>query len=56
MPGGTTLFTDSNNPGQDRIVYKVTGTDPATGLPQNFAYCGAITHTGAVGNGFVPCW
>lgn len=55
LPTGV-LFTAGNNPLQDRLVYKITANDPASGLPDNFAYCGLITHTGAPErNWFVDC-
>lgn len=53
---GGLLFADGADPGTDRIVYKITGTNPESNLPENFAYCGVITHIGAsTRNGFVTC-
>ncbi|KAL2829535.1 hypothetical protein BDW59DRAFT_159124 [Aspergillus cavernicola] len=53
--GGTFGGDGSTPPGTDRIVYKITGTDPATGLPDSFAFCGVMTHLGTPGNNFVDC-
>ncbi|KAG2414422.1 hypothetical protein HFD88_003613 [Aspergillus terreus] len=41
------IFT-GGQPGPDRIVIKRKGKNKAV-------YCGLMTHTGAVGNGFVRC-
>lgn len=44
-----------DDPQTDRIVYKITSHSPVTGLPDNFAYCGVMTHIRAPDNGFVIC-
>lgn len=44
-----------DNPQTDRIVYKITSNDPVTGFPDNFAFCGVMTHIGAPDNDFVIC-
>ncbi|KAJ5796866.1 uncharacterized protein N7518_005406 [Penicillium psychrosexuale] len=49
------LFADGSDQNTDRIIYKITATDPASGLPENFQYCGVITHIGAKDNKFVTC-
>ncbi|KAJ9192861.1 hypothetical protein DTO166G4_6472 [Paecilomyces variotii] len=52
---GGLLFADGVDQGSDRIIYKITATNPANGLPDNFVYCGVITHLGARRNKFVTC-
>ncbi|KAK4495352.1 hypothetical protein PRZ48_013683 [Zasmidium cellare] len=43
------VFTNGAAAGADRVVYATTG-------PNQFTYCGAMTHTGApTRNGFVLC-
>ena len=48
------IFAAGNAPGPDRVIYSATGQG-ANGHPNVFKYCGAITHTGAAGNLFLPC-
>ncbi|RMJ21844.1 hypothetical protein PHISP_07286, partial [Aspergillus sp. HF37] len=48
LQGG--LLFGGGDPGTDRVIYKITSTNPASGLPDNFAYCGLITHIGAPPN------
>ncbi|KAF4166375.1 hypothetical protein CNMCM6936_006575 [Aspergillus lentulus] len=45
----------NDDPLTDRIVYKITSHSPVTGFPDNFAFCGVMTHLGASENQFVLC-
>ncbi|GFF56744.1 hypothetical protein IFM58399_10389 [Aspergillus lentulus] len=45
----------NDDPLTDRIVYKITIHSPVTGFPDNFAFCGVMTHLGATQNQFVLC-
>lgn len=56
LPGGRMFGGDgSNDPGADRIIYKITNRDPASKLPSDFILCGVITQIEGPKDGFVMC-
>lgn len=44
-PADGLFFTKGIDTGPDRIIYKITGTNPMNGLLDNFASYEVITHT-----------